>query len=339
MPERQHGNERGLRRGIVGRLGRGHAFHRTLAESLRGLGDLLLERVGREGAERRAAAGQHAERCAQQRAAQRGRPGAPYLLAGRPQRADLDRAAAARQMSFQVDDDLGDAEQAHGDGREVDAVRQLGDVEGEALGAGVDVGADQAEQQAEEHHGDRLDDRAAGQHDGGDEAERHQRAVVGRPELLGHARQRLGEQHDDQRADGAGEERADGRDRQCRAGAPIARHLVAVETGHHRRRFARQVDQDRGRRAAVGGAVVDAGQHDQRGGRRQVEGDRQQHGDGRHRPDAGQNADQRAEHAAQQRIGQVLEGDGDAQAEREIVQQFHVTRSRARCRCSCPIRP
>ena len=63
-------------------------------------------------------------------------------------------------MSFKVDHDLGDAEQAHGDGREVDAVAKFGDVEGEALGAGVDVGADQAEQQAEEHHGDRLDDRA-----------------------------------------------------------------------------------------------------------------------------------------------------------------------------------
>ena len=203
--------------------------------------------------------------------------------------------------------------------------RQLGDVEGEALGAGVDVGADQAEQQAEEHHGDRLDDRAAGQHDGGDQAERHQRAVVGRAEFLRHARQRFGEDHDDDGADGAGEERADGRDRQRRAGAAVARHLVAVETGDDRGGFARQVDQDRGRRAAVLRAVVDAGQHDQRGGRRQVEGDRQQHGDGRHRADAGQHADQGADHAAEQGVEQVLEGDGDAQAERQIVQQVHMS--------------
>ena len=246
---------------------------------------------------------------------------------------------ASFEMFLEIDHDLGDAEQAHGDGREVDAVGKLGHVEGEALRAGIDVGADQAEQQAEEHHGDRLDDRAAGQHDRGHEAQRHQRAVVGRPELLRHARQRLGEDHDDDGADGAGEERADGRDRERRTGAALARHLVAVETGHHRGSFTRQVDQDGGRRAAVLRAVVDAGQHDQRGGRRQVEGDRQQHGDGRHRPDARQHADQGADHAAQQRVEQVLEGDGDAQAERQIVQQVHVTKPRARCRCSCPARP
>ena len=228
--------------------------------------------------------------------------------------------------SFEVDHDLGDAEQAHGDRREVDAVAELGDVEGEALRAGVDVGADQAEQQAEEDHGDRLDHRAAGQHHGGDQAQRHQRAIVGRAELLRHARQRLGEQHDDDRADRAGEERADRRDRQRRAGAALARHLVAVEAGHHRGGLARQVDQDRRRRAAVLRAVVDAGQHDQRRGRRQVEGDRQQHGDGRHRADAGQHADQRADHAAEQGIEQVLEADGDSESEKEVVQEIHLTK-------------
>ena len=243
------------------------------------------------------------------------------------------------QVFLQIDDDLGDAEQAHGDRREVDAVAEFRDVEGEALGAGVHVGADQAEQQAEEHHGDRLDHRAAGQHDGGDEAERHQGAVVGGPELLRHARQRLGEDHDDDGADGAGEERADRRDRQRCAGAALARHLVAVEAGHDRRRLARQVDQDRRRRAAVLRAVVDAGQHDQRRRRRQVEGDRQQHGDGRHRADAGQHADQRADHAADQGIEQVLEGEGDAEAEGEIVEDLHLTTLRARWRYSSRDRP
>jgi len=49
---------------------------------------------------------------------------------------------ARRISSALVDDDLGDAEQAHGDGGEVDAVAELGNVEGEALRAGIDVGAD-----------------------------------------------------------------------------------------------------------------------------------------------------------------------------------------------------
>ena len=47
--------------------------------------------------------------------------------------------------------------------------------------AGIDVGADQAEQQAEHHHGDRLAQRAARQHHRADQAEHHQREVVGGP--------------------------------------------------------------------------------------------------------------------------------------------------------------
>jgi hypothetical protein len=92
----------------------------------------------------------------------------------------------------------------------------------------------------------------------------------------------------------AGEERAERGHRERRAGAALARHLVAVDGSHHRRRFARHVDQDRRRRTAVLGAVVDAGQHDQ--GRRRVErvGRGQQHRDRRHRADAGEDADQRA---------------------------------------------
>jgi hypothetical protein len=64
-----------------------------------------------------------------------------------------------------------------------DAVGQFRDVEGEARDARVDVGADQAEQQAEHDHADRLDQRAGGQHDRADQAEHHQREVLGRPEL------------------------------------------------------------------------------------------------------------------------------------------------------------
>src|SRR6266850_5546114 len=48
--------------------------------------------------------------------------------------------------------------------------------------------------------------------------------------------------------------------------AAPARHRVTVEAGHDRGRFARNVEQDRGGRAAVLGAVVDAGEHDHRAG-------------------------------------------------------------------------
>ena len=90
----------------------------------------------------------------------------------------------------------------------------------------------------------------------------------------------------------AGEERAERRDRQRRAGAALPRHLVAVDAGDDRRGLARQVDQDGGGRAAVLRAVEDAGEHDQAGRRLEMERQRQQHRDGRDRADAGQHADQ-----------------------------------------------
>ena len=57
-------------------------------------------------------------------------------------------------------------------------------------------------------------------------------------------------------------------------GAALARHLVAVEAGDRRRRLAGHVDQHRGDRAAVHGAVVDRRQHDDAGvgGRAKVTG-------------------------------------------------------------------
>ena len=48
---------------------------------------------------------------------------------------------------------------------------------------------------------------------------------------------------------------------------------------HHRGRLARHVQHDRGGGAGMMRAVIDAGQHDQRGDRRHLEGERQQHGD------------------------------------------------------------
>ena len=117
-----------------------------------------------------------------------------------------------------------------------------------------------------------LEHRAARQRHGRDQAEHHQREILGGVELEREVGQRRREGGDDQRRDAAGEERPQRRDAQRRPGPALPRHLVAVEHGDDRRHLARQIDQDRGRRAAVGGAVVDAGQHDQRRHRRQPVG-------------------------------------------------------------------
>src|ERR1044072_944104 len=72
------------------------------------------------------------------------------------------------------------------------------------------------------------------------------------------------------------------------------------------------------RAAAILRAVIDAGEHDQRAERRQAEGDRQQHRNGRERADAGQHADQRADQRADQAQQQVHRRDGDGKSEGEM---------------------
>ena len=89
----------------------------------------------------------------------------------------------AGMLVLQVAQDLAEAEDAHAERHEVEAVGHLRHVEGEALGAGLDVGADQPEQQAQHDHGEGLEQRAAGQRHRGDQAQHHQREVFRRAEL------------------------------------------------------------------------------------------------------------------------------------------------------------
>ena len=144
----------------------------------------------------------------------------------------------------------------------------------------------------------------------------------GGPKLSAKRGERRREQHQRDHADRAGHERADGGDRQRRAGAALARHRVAVDAGHHRRGLARDAHQDRGGRAAVHGAVVDAGQQHDRRGRRQAEGHRQQQADAGERPQPRQHADQGADDAAEHGIGQHRRLQRDREAESEVVQGF-----------------
>ena len=101
-------------------------------------------------------------------------------------------------------------------------------------------------------------------------------------------------------------------------------HLVPVDRGHRGRRLARQVDQDRRRRPAVLGAVVDAGQHDQRRHRLEGEGDRQEHRDRGRRPDPGQDADQRSRGRRRRSTRAGSPGvSAVAKPEREVVEELH----------------
>ena len=88
----------------------------------------------------------------------------------------------ARLRVLQIAQDLGDAEHAHRQHREVDPVGQVLQPEREALLAGLEIGADRREQQAHHHHDDGLEHRAAREHDRKAEAEHHQPEILRRAE-------------------------------------------------------------------------------------------------------------------------------------------------------------
>ncbi len=103
----------------------GHTFDRAMAEAFRGLGEALFQRVGQEGRNYRAATRQNTQEETQHGAA-RDRAGAalPVLLR-RHQAVHLGLEHLPVQLSFDVVEDLGDAEQAHDDGHQAEAVQQL----------------------------------------------------------------------------------------------------------------------------------------------------------------------------------------------------------------------
>src|SRR5690606_10235915 len=82
-------------------------------------------------------------------------------------------------------------------------------------------------------------------------------------------------------------------------------------------------DQDRGGRAAILRAVIDARKHDDCARRVEREGDRHQKRDRRDRPKAGQNTNQRTENGAEQAEEQVLWRENDGQTVGEETEGFH----------------
>ena len=138
-----------------------------------------------------------------------------------PARPDLaDGARDARcflGLLLEIEGDLGDAVDRHRQRDELDAVGEPGLAEGEAADAGIDVGAGEPSSRPSTTMRDRLDHRAARQHDRGDQAAHHQREIFRRAELQRDGGERRRREADQQGRDAAGEERADAR--RCRAPA------------------------------------------------------------------------------------------------------------------------
>jgi hypothetical protein len=251
------------------------------------------------------------------------------ILARRHQAGDLGmQDVAAFGGHFEIADDFRKAEDAHGDDDEADAVREFGNVEGHAAGAGFEIRTDHRQQQAGEDHRDRLDERALGENHRENQAEYHQRKIFRGAEQQREAGERRAECGHQDRGDAAREERSDGRNRQRGTGTALTRHLMPVERRHHGRRLARNVHQDRRGRSAILRAVINAGEHDERADRRQAERDRQQHRERGHRADAGKHADERADHGADKTEKQIIGRCRDRQPQIEVRQKLmHVARS------------
>ena len=114
-----------------------------------------------------------------------------------------------------------------------------------------------------------------------------------------------GEEGDQQHGhEGAHERGGEGR-RQRLAGPALLRHRIAVEGGRHRPGLARDVEQDRGDRPAEQRPPVDAGEHDDGGGRRHAEGERQEDRHAVRTAQARQHADQHAQEDADQHVEDV----------------------------------
>ena len=214
--------------------------------------------------------------------------------------------------------ELGDAEHAERQRNDFDAVEQFGDAEGEARLAGLDVGADDAEQQAEHRHGDALERGALGERRSRDQAHQHQRAHFGRAEFQRHLDQERREENHLGDAEGSADEGGNDGDAERRAALALLGQRKAVQTGDGVRRMTRQVEQDRADRPAILGAVIDAGQHQDRRDRMHAESERQQNRDRGDRPHARQHADEIADQHAEEAIHQVVRLERDAEAVPEI---------------------
>ena len=189
---------------------------------------------------------------------------------------------------------------------------------------GHHVDADGAEQEPERRHQQRARERG-GRHVGEEDRGRARAARCIRAARSAARRWRAAARPAVSTIDAerAGDERADRRDAQRRAGAALPGHGVAVDAGHHRGGFARDAQQDRGGRAAVLRAVIDAGQHHDRLGGVEPEGERQQDADAGERADARQHPDQRADQAAEEGVPQHVGPQRDRKPEQQAVEGFH----------------
>ena len=206
---------------------------------------------------------------------------------------------------------------------DLDAVEQFRHAAGIACLAGDLVHADKSRCQTDKEgrqaaHGALPQYRA----DRG-ECQQHQHKVFRRTELDSKVRYHRREQRHQHGGNGARHEGANGRCRQRGASAAALGHLVAFHGRDHAGRLTGRVEQDGGGRAAIHGAVVNAGEEDHGGGRIHLGGDGQQHGHGGRRTNAGQHTHGGTQGAADKGPQQVDRRTRRHEALQKLVPDVH----------------
>jgi hypothetical protein len=202
---------------------------------------------------------------------------------------------------------------------ERDSAEEVDVAEGEARVAEAGGDPDRGDEQSGGRHHESAGQRAAREADDDDEAEDHDGEVLDRPEVERQVRQGRRERHEQRQRDDGRDERADRADGERRSGFAVLRHLIAVQRRDDARRLSRCGDQHGRDRASVLGAVVDAGEHDERGDGLERERERDEDGDTGGGTEPGHEPDDGAEEHTDEAPQQVLRGEGRGEAEDEVV--------------------
>ena len=306
--QRQQGDEGRAADGVVGRLSRSNALHRTMAELFRVLGHILCGVVGEPRGFRCTGAGHDAHAGADERANDNRaeHPLVLFLCDLAVVVADLSGVEVQLvPLQLRLANDLHQCEQADEGNGKVEAQIQAGDAEGKAVITGHGVCAHAGDEKAEAGGDDALDETLARDACDDGHAKQADHEVLRRAKLRRNFSHLRAEEEQDQRREDAAEGGGVERDLQCCFRAAHLGQRVAVQHGSRCVGRARRVDEDGRHRAAVSARTVDA--------------QKEHHaGDGFHGVGDGQEQDD-AEDDAQARNGREHAADKDTEVDPDDI--------------------
>ena len=308
--------------------GPGHARDRALAELLGPTRQPPLHRVGHEARDDVGRARNDADEEAQHGAAADGADRLAPLFPRRKQLAKTRLLHEGRRGLARGDEHLGEPEEPDRERHDPDAVAQLDHAKGEAKIARHLIDAHHSEHEPERRHGEGLDHRSAAHVGEHEQPQEEQGEVLGRPQAEGEVGQGRRQQHEGDHRERARHEGANRGDGEGGARAPAAGHLVAVDAGHHRRRFPGNAHEDRGGRAPVHRAVVDAGEEDDSARGVEAEGGGQQEADPRQRAHAREHPHEGADEAADEGVEEHAGRERHSEAQGQVLQGLRHARLR-----------